>query len=239
MNKYIVYLLLIVFCLPVTSYAQGQRAAAVFNNYKIYPTDLDVSDELAARKKKMHVGVKYDQFEYTYRMEILARRIHSLLIKRILNEQSYSVTDDEINAYLQHVRKIRSKLSEAEINHIRADIMNWHFDSIIFEKYGGRTVKLPTGRIKPVQAYYQLIEDMMSQKVLFFPDMNYRACLKVLEVYFERDKLPEAHELEAVKYFLQPTWGAYNARYNALPDTEKYRIKTRLKMLRKMNKKNQ
>lgn len=226
-------LIILLFLLCATPvWAADGHVVAVFNNYRIYESDLQVGTELAAQKQQELSPVKYQQFDYTYRMEILARRIDSMLTKRILAEEGYELSETEVSAYLQQTRRLRSKMSEAELTHIRAEIMRWHFDSIIYGRYGGRAVRVPAGRIKPVEAYYALVQELMAEKVLFFPDMTYRACLKILELYFERDPHPEVHELEALKYFVQPSWGPFNERYNRLPLTEKYRIKARLKMLR-------
>ncbi|MBZ0166680.1 MAG: hypothetical protein K8I00_07715 [Candidatus Omnitrophica bacterium] len=230
-------LLLFIGFLLTTAAAWGAdeaRPVAIFNNTRIYESDLQLSPQLAASKQATLSAIKFRQFEYTYRMEILALKIHSLLMNRILAEIGYQVTDDEVEAYLQHVRKLKSSVTPADLVHIRTKIMRWHFDSYLYDKYGGRTIRLPDGRVKPVEAYYRLVNDMMEQQVLFFPNMSYRAALTVLEAYFERDNHPEATELQCSIYLLQPTWGPYNKRYNDLPPKEKYRIKTRMKMLRRL-----
>ena len=204
---------------------------AIFNNSKIYLEDLQLTGELKQTQKASLSTIKFEQFEYTYRMEMLARWIHSKLRRRILAEYGYTLTDEELDAYLKHTGQKRSRLTKEKLRLIRSQIWNWHFDSILYSKYQGRTIKLPSGRIKPVEAYYRQIQELMEKKVLFFTDINYRAALTILELYFERDPHPEADELESTSYFLQPNWGGFNQRYFDLPITERYRIKNHLKYL--------
>ena len=237
MKRYSAGMILLLALSVVSSSAAGDEpAAAVFNHDRIMPHALQLPEDRAASRRTELSEVKFLQFEYTYRMETLARRIHAKMKHRLLEEYGYEVTDLEVNAYLQQVRKLRSKMSEAELIQVRSQIADWHFDSILYDRFGGQAVRLPNGRIKPVEAYYAYVEELMAEKVLFFPIIEYRAALKILSVYFERDKYPEVHELEALKYFLQPSWGPFNERYNALPMREKIRIRNEIKRLRIIQK---
>ncbi|MCA9403771.1 MAG: hypothetical protein KC897_08315 [Candidatus Omnitrophica bacterium] len=237
MKRYSAVTILLLALSAAPTYAAGDDpAAAVFNNDRIMPQTLQLSEDRAAGRRAELSEVKFQQFEYTYRMETLARRIHAKMKSRLLAEYGYEVTDLEVNAYLQQVRKLRSKMSEADLIQVRSQIADWHFDSILFDRFGGLAVHLPNGRIKPVEAYYAYVEKLMAEKVLFFPMIEYRAALKILSVYFEREKYPAVHELEARKYFLQPSWGPFNDRYNALPMREKLRIRHEIKRLRTIKK---
>lgn len=228
-------LLIALFTTPARA-AEEAASAAVFNNDRISAADLQLPEALAAKQQADLSPIKFQQFEYTFRMETLARWIHSKLKRRLLEEYHYQVTELEVNAYLQQARLLRSRMSEAELTQVRGRIADWHFDSILYGRFGGTAVRVSTGRIKPIEAYYAYVEELMAKQVLFFPNIEYRAALKILSVYFERDQHPEVHELEALKYFVQPSWGPFNERYNALPTKEKYRIFLELKRLRIIQK---
>lgn len=192
---------------------QDQPAVVIFNNTKIYASDIQMGDELRGKKQKELDADGFARFEFELRMTYLANQVHQYILERVLAENEYKLTDAEYEAYLNSFKTMGNKNPYAVIDEnkkieIQAKIRTWHFDSFIYKKYGGKVVLTPNG-LKPVEAYKTMIDEFMATNILIIPDIMHRGVLTILYTYFEDRNKNYVSEKKADNYFKRPFWGDF------------------------------
>lgn len=201
--------------LTARGYASNQDSPVVviFNNTKVYASDIQMGDELRARKEKELDADAFARFEFELRMTYLANQVHQYILERVLAENEYKLTDAEYEAYVNSFKTLGNKNPYAVIDEnkkieIQATIRTWHFDSFIYKKYGGKVVATPNG-LKPVEAYKTMIDEFMATNTLIIPDIMHRGVLTILYTYFENKNKDYVSERKADIYFKRPFWGDF------------------------------
>lgn len=231
MNKRIIQagLCICLYLLPPGSQASGQdkQAVVIFNNTRIYPFEFEMNETLRAEKQKVMDAETFRRYEFTYRMDLLAKQIHQHIMSRILAENHYELTTEEYDAYVNYFRNMRqnpyAKIDESKKTEIKAEILAWHFDSIIYNKYGGKVIKTATGTYKPVEAYKTLVDELMNSHVLTILDITHRGALTELYSYFQGRNEDYVDEERAKSYFHRPFWGNFGIKDSQKTTKEKYR----------------
>lgn len=206
--------------------AQEKQAVVIFNNTKIYPSDIQLDKALRAKKEKELDAEAFRRFEFTYRMNILAKLLHQHIVDRILAENYYKSSAEEYGAFVTYFKNMRknpyAKIDDAKKIEIQAQIRTWHFDSILYNKYGGKVIATPEG-YKPVEAYKALVDELMSSHVLIFSDIEHRGALTELYTYFQGKNQNYVSDELAQSYFHRPFWGDFGIKDTQNALKEKYK----------------
>ncbi|MGE0267376.1 MAG: hypothetical protein AB7S78_02820 [Candidatus Omnitrophota bacterium] len=231
LDKRIIQAVLCVSLCVVSPFAQAaeqdKQAVVIFNNTRIYPFEFEMNETLRAQKQKEMDAETFRRYEFTYRMDLLAKQIHQHIINRILAENRYELTVEEYEAYVKYFRNMRknpyAKIDEAKKIEIKSEILAWHFDSIIYNKYGGKVIKTATGTYKPVEAYKTLVDELMNDHVLTIADITHRGALTELYSYFQGRNENYVDEELARSYFHRPFWGNFGVKDTQKTTKEKFK----------------